>query len=324
MAVLVRRATARHDASRRGCLQMGDGDAGRGRVPDAVSVLGVACEAGAPFTRRAERTAFCYARPNDHPPGKIATWNVNSLRARHDAVLEFLTRKEPDVLCLQETKVEDDDFPTDEILRLGYAVAMMGQKSYNGVAIVSRLPMTDIAMGLTEDPNPNDARSVRATIEGVRVHCVYVPNGKSPSSPSFPVTLAWLAHLRKTLEHEGPASAPALVCGDFNIAPDERDVFDPVGMNGQVAFSPGRTSRAPERAGLRAHRSISASSRRGRSLHVVGLPRGIVPTKRRLSHRPDSRNAPRSPSDARASRSTSKHAAGDRPSDHVPVIATFD
>ena len=97
---------------------------------------------------------------------KLATWNVNSIRARHDAVLDWIARTQPDVLCMQETKVEDDDFPTDELLRLGYAVAMAGQKTYNGVAIVSRLPMTDVAIGLHDEPDAKDKRLIRATIEG--------------------------------------------------------------------------------------------------------------------------------------------------------------
>src|SRR6185295_3362494 len=114
---------------------------------------------------------------------KLASWNVNSIRARQDAVLDWLSRNEPDVLCMQETKVVDDEFPTDEFLRLGYAIATAGQKTYNGVAIASRLPMSDIAIGLPGEPNPADKRAIAATVGDVRVYSVYVPNGKSPLLP---------------------------------------------------------------------------------------------------------------------------------------------
>jgi len=169
---------------------------------------------------------------------KIASWNVNSIRARHDAVLGFVARVEPDVLCMQETKVEDDDFPTDELLRLGYDVAIAGQKSYNGVAIASRLPLADIAIGLVDEPDSPEKRLIRATIAGVRVYSVYVPNGKSPKSRSFADKLAWLGRLKQTLSSEGTNDRPFVICGDFNIAPEDRDVFDPEAMRGQLHFHP--------------------------------------------------------------------------------------
>ncbi len=169
---------------------------------------------------------------------RLATWNVNSIRARHEAVLEWIARVEPDVLCMQETKVEDDEFPTDELLRLGYAVAMAGQKSYNGVAIASRLPMKDVAIGFHDEPDPAEKRLVSATVDGVRIYSAYVPNGKSPTSPSFAEKLRWLSRLRETLAHDASPETPLAVCGDFNIAPDARDVFDPVAMEGQLHFHP--------------------------------------------------------------------------------------
>lgn len=169
---------------------------------------------------------------------KIATWNVNSIRARHDSVFDWIARTEPDVLCMQETKVVDDDFPTDELLRLGYTVVMSGQKTYNGVAIASRFPLTDVAIGLHDDVGNGESRLIRATVNGVRVYSAYVPNGKSPTNPSFKDKLRWLGRLKQTLEKEATPETPLCVCGDYNIAPEARDVYDPVAMQGQIHFHP--------------------------------------------------------------------------------------
>lgn len=169
---------------------------------------------------------------------RIATWNVNSIRARATSVLGWLSRCEPDVLCMQETKVEDDDFPTDEFLRLGYAVLTSGQKSYNGVAIASRLPVSDVAMGLLDDPDDTQKRVIRATISGMRVYSVYVPNGKSPNNPAFQEKLRFFSRLRETVARELESTSAVAICGDFNVAPHERDVPDPDAMRGQLHFHP--------------------------------------------------------------------------------------
>jgi exodeoxyribonuclease III len=167
---------------------------------------------------------------------RIATWNVNSIRARHELVLDWLRRREPDVVCLQETKVVDDEFPTDEFQRLGYAVAMAGQPSYNGVAIASRLGMRDIAVGLWDDGPSADKRLIAATIGDHRVLSVYVPNGKSVDSPSFADKLRWLARLKETLERR--CDQAVILGGDFNVARDDRDVYDPEAFRGQLHFHP--------------------------------------------------------------------------------------
>ncbi len=169
---------------------------------------------------------------------KIATWNVNSVRAREPLVVDWLRRTEPDVLCLQETKVVDDDFPTDELQRLGYSVAMAGQRTYNGVAILSRDTIRDISVGLHDDAPDAERRVIAASVAGVRIFCVYVPNGKSVDSPSFPYKLEWLRRLRETLDRSTRPDQDVVVCGDFNIAPDERDLFDPDERRGQVHFHP--------------------------------------------------------------------------------------
>ncbi len=166
----------------------------------------------------------------------IATWNVNSIRARHDLLLEWLQAERPDVVCLQETKVVDDDFPTDEIQRLGYAVAMAGQKTYNGVAILSRLPMKQVAIGLGDPQLDVEKRCIAATINGVRVFSVYVPNGKSVEHADFGKKLRWLSTLTALVGKLG--DVPVAICGDYNIAPEARDVYDPAAMEGQLHFHP--------------------------------------------------------------------------------------
>ncbi len=169
---------------------------------------------------------------------KVATWNVNSIRARLDHTLDWVERVKPDVLCMQETKVVDDDFPTDEFMRLGYGVAMAGQLSYNGVAILSQLPIKDVKIGLLGESESADKRAIAATIAGIRVHSVYIPNGKSVASPSFVDKLAWLGRLRDTLDAHADPKTDVLVCGDFNIATDERDLYDPAAFIGKTHFHP--------------------------------------------------------------------------------------
>ncbi len=169
---------------------------------------------------------------------RIASWNVNSIRVREGALIEWLRRWDPDVLCLQETKVVDDDFPTDEVMRLGYAVAMVGQPTYNGVAILARLPIQDVQVGLAGDGPNAECRAISARVGDVRVVNVYVPNGKSVASPSFQDKLRWLERLRLTLDTRESPDQPLALCGDFNVARDERDVYAPELFRGKVHFHP--------------------------------------------------------------------------------------
>ncbi len=169
---------------------------------------------------------------------RIATWNVNSLRARQDLVLDWLKRVEPDVLCMQETKVTDAEFPTDEFQRLGYAVVMAGEKSYNGVAIAARKLIRDVRIGLVGAKAGDDKRLISATIAKTRIFCCYVPNGKSLDSPDFEYKLRWLGDLRRTLDECTRPGDDVVVCGDFNIARDARDVFDVSAFEGQTHFHP--------------------------------------------------------------------------------------
>ncbi|NRA33706.1 MAG: exodeoxyribonuclease III [Polyangiaceae bacterium] len=176
---------------------------------------------------------------------KIATWNVNSLRAREGLVLDWLKRVEPDVLLMQETKVVDDDFPSDGFQRLGYSVVMAGQKTYNGVAIASRGYMRDIKIGLDGDPPDADKRLISAVVKGIRVFSAYIPNGKAIDNPSFPEKLDWLKRLRSTIEKYGD-ERPIALGGDFNVAMDSRDVVNVEAMEGLTHFHPDEHARMKE------------------------------------------------------------------------------
>ncbi|WP_018153179.1 exodeoxyribonuclease III [Leeia oryzae] len=168
---------------------------------------------------------------------KIATWNVNSLNVRLPHVLSWLETAAPDVLCLQELKLEDSKFPKAEIEAAGYQVAYMGQKTYNGVAILSRHPLEDITYNL---PNLEDEqkRLIAATINGIRIICGYFPNGQSLDSEKYPYKLSWLAALTEWLKGELARHDKLALLGDYNIAPTDADVHDPKAWEGQVLVSP--------------------------------------------------------------------------------------
>lgn len=176
---------------------------------------------------------------------RIATWNVNSLRVRIPQLTQWLVENPPDVIALQETKVPDDGFPHEAMQALGYQCVASGQKSYNGVALLSKLPIADVVHGM---PGYNDdqKRVIAATIGGVRVIDVYVPNGQAVDSAKYQYKLLWLQSLRAYLREEIGRHEKLLVLGDYNIAPEDRDVHDPQAWVGKVHVS------EPERAELRA------------------------------------------------------------------------
>lgn len=171
---------------------------------------------------------------------KLATWNLNSIRARTDRLLAWLDRERPDVLCMQETKVEDAAFPLEPLRARGYEVAVFGQRSYNGVAIASTQPLADITRGFDDGPHgdDDDARTIAATTHGMRVVCVYVPNGQELTSDRYPYKLAWLRRLRAYLDRTATPDAPLAVCGDWNVTPDDRDVWSPEKWQGLIHCSP--------------------------------------------------------------------------------------
>jgi exodeoxyribonuclease-3 len=174
---------------------------------------------------------------------RVATWNVNSVKQRVPRLLPWLDQRQPDVVCLQETKLADAAFNEllgAELARRGYEVAVHGQVQWNGVAILSRAGLEDVVTGVAGAPL-TEARAVAATCGGVRVYSVYVPNGREPDSDHYRYKLAWLAALREMV---GSGAEAAMVCGDMNIAPADADVFDPAAYVGQTHVTP------PERAAL--------------------------------------------------------------------------
>jgi exodeoxyribonuclease-3 len=170
----------------------------------------------------------------------IATWNVNSLKVRLPQVLDWLRAHQPEVLCLQETKMQDCDFCVDDIRAAGYNAVFSGQKTYNGVAVLSRAVATDALLAVPDFEDPQK-RVLACTIAGVRVVCLYVPNGQTVDSDKYRYKLGWLAAVTAWLKKELERWPRLAVVGDFNIAPEERDVHDPKAWEGQVLFS------APER-----------------------------------------------------------------------------
>lgn len=176
---------------------------------------------------------------------RIASWNVNSIRARLEHLREWLRRANPDVVCMQETKVEDDKFPTEILGDAGYRVVFSGQKTYNGVAIAARfgLSLDDVKKNLDDDESDAPKRLIAATIEGVRVINVYCPNGQAVGTKPFLYKLDWFDRLLRDLKaHESP-DAPLCLCGDFNIAPADVDVHDPKKWQGQVLCHPDERAR---------------------------------------------------------------------------------
>ena len=175
---------------------------------------------------------------------KVATWNVNSLKVRLAHLLEWLDRQRPDVVCLQELKLEDANFPRADIEAAGYRCAVSGQKTYNGVAILSRAPLEQLQAGIPgfEDPQ---RRVVLATGDGTRVGCAYVPNGQSVGSEKYEYKLKWFAAFERWLREELKRYPRLAVLGDYNVAPEDRDVHDPKAWEGQVLCS------EPEREAFR-------------------------------------------------------------------------
>jgi exodeoxyribonuclease-3 len=167
---------------------------------------------------------------------KIATWNVNSLKVRLPHVLDWLANQRPDVLCLQETKLEDKAFPFAEIEAAGYHAIHHGQKTYNGVAILARDEAQDVVRNIPDFDDPQ-ARVIAATVDGVRIVCAYIPNGQAVGSDKYEYKLKWLRALNRWLKEELARHPRLALLGDYNIAPDDRDVHDPVAWRGQILCS---------------------------------------------------------------------------------------
>jgi exodeoxyribonuclease III len=168
---------------------------------------------------------------------KLATWNVNSLAVRLPQVLEWLSQYPVDALVLQETKLVDEKFPQQELETAGYHAVFHGQKTYNGVALLSRVPASDVTRNIPAHED-TQARVIAGTVSGVRIVGGYFPNGQAPDSDKFVYKMGWLDALNGWIKSEMEAFPQLVLMGDFNIAPDDRDVYDPVAWKDQIHCTP--------------------------------------------------------------------------------------
>jgi exodeoxyribonuclease-3 len=170
---------------------------------------------------------------------RIVSWNINSLRKRQARLLSWLAQTQPDVVCLQETKCTDEQFPELALRAAGYHSAFHGQKSYNGVAILSRTPLQDVRASLCDEEEDPQARVIAATIGSVRIYSIYAPNGQAVGSVAYNYKLKWYGRLGRCLQEKEHSAQHLAVCGDFNVAPKDEDVFDPELWRGAIMCSDG-------------------------------------------------------------------------------------
>ncbi|HUN70504.1 MAG TPA: exodeoxyribonuclease III [Burkholderiales bacterium] len=252
---------------------------------------------------------------------KLATWNVNSLKVRLPHLGDWLAQVQPDVVCLQELKTEDAKFPRAELQAAGYQSAFSGQKTYNGVAILARAPLAGVSTGIPGFAD-EQKRVIAATISDLRVICVYCPNGQAVGSEKYDYKLRWFAALRDYLAAELARHPKLAVAGDFNVAPEDRDVHDPKAWEGQVHVS------EPERAAWRALLGLGLKD----AFRLFEQPEKAYSwwDYRMMAFR---RNAGLRIDQILVSAELAKRCTGctidkaprklERPSDHAPVVAEF-
>jgi len=253
---------------------------------------------------------------------KLATWNVNSLKVRLPQVLDFLAVHKPDVLCLQETKLEDDKFPVSDIHSAGYQVVFCGQKAYNGVAILSLHAPQEVTMGIADFDDPQK-RVISAAIDGVRVICVYIPNGENVMSEKYGYKLDWLGRLNTCLKVELEKYPRLAILGDYNIAPENRDVHDPKLWEGKVLFSEPEQSAFKELVALGLCDSFRLFDQAEKSYswwdyRTNGFKRGLG---LRIDHILLSAELAKYCKSCAIDRERRAH---DRPSDHAPVMVEIE
>jgi len=268
----------------------------------------------------------------DHIDMKIATWNINSIKARMHALTAWLKEADPDVVCLQEIKTENEGFPYMEIEALGYNVAVHGQKSYHGVAILSKTPLEDITTGLPGEDEDLEARYIEAVVTGnrgpVRVASIYLPNGnpigEAPDfSPKYNYKLRWMERLRaraaELLTHE----EPLILAGDYNVIPKDGDTHDPIGWAGDAAFRPETHARWRALLNIGLTEAFDQMDGRDGQYTFWDYQRGAWQNNYgiRIDHLLLSPQAADRITDFKIDKFVRE---GEKPSDHVPVIGTFD
>ncbi len=263
----------------------------------------------------------------DHRVMKIATWNINSVKARMHALIPWLKAADPDVLCLQEIKTENMGFPYMEVEALGYNIAVHGQKSYNGVAILSKLPFEETMERLPGDQSDEQARYLEAVVMGahgpVRIASIYLPNGNPAPGPKYDYKLAWMERLRAHAQSLLAAEEAVILAGDYNVIPEDKDTHDPIGWQDDALFLP--QTRAAFRAVLNLGYTEAFEQMDGRAgqYSFWDYQRGAWPNNLgiRIDHLLLSPRAADRITDLKIDKFVRE---GEKPSDHVPVIGTFD
>ncbi|MFI4936534.1 MAG: exodeoxyribonuclease III [Caulobacterales bacterium] len=254
---------------------------------------------------------------------RIATWNVNSVNARLETVIAWFKEAAPDVACLQEIKCVDERFPTEAFEALGYNVAVHGQKTYNGVALLSKTPLEDVRKGLPGDDSDDHARYIEAVVSGeqpVRVASIYLPNGNPIETEKFPYKLRWMARLKAHAQELLALEEPLALAGDYNVIPEPADVYDPAAWTGDALFQP------QTRAAFRALKWLGLTDA---YMEVDGTPGGYTfwdyqagAWQRNHGIRIDHLLLSPQAADHLTSVVIHRDArAREKPSDHVPVVA---
>ncbi|MCK4291810.1 MAG: exodeoxyribonuclease III [Planctomycetes bacterium] len=254
---------------------------------------------------------------------KVASFNVNSLRVRLPVVVGWLVESQADVLALQETKVQDADFPAEAFDEIGYKYAFCGQKSYNGVAIFSKSEIKNAASGFDEEPR-DEARLIRAEVDGITVVNTYVPQGYLPESQKFDYKLSWFARLRTFFEKKFKPTDPVVWVGDLNIAPLPIDVYDPVTLLGHVCYHP-EVHKALDRVVEWGFVDVFRMHCKEAGQYTYWDYRVRNPLKRNLGWRLDHIMATRGLAEKSLACYIDKEPRlSERPSDHTPIVAEFD
>ncbi|MCI0340719.1 MAG: exodeoxyribonuclease III [Planctomycetales bacterium] len=254
---------------------------------------------------------------------KLLTWNVNSVRAREARLLAVLERHKPDVACLQELKALEEQFPAEAVKAAGYHAAVNGQKTWNGVAILSREPPEDVRRGLGDGAPDPQARLVSARVAGARVICAYVPNGEEVGSEKWAYKLEWLARLRRALERDFAKGEPLVLAGDLNVAPDDKDVAKPEDWAGTVLCHEDARKALARVAAWGLADVVRKHHPEGGlytwwDYRMLAFPKG---NGLRIDH--VLATAPLADR-SRAASVDRDERKGEKPSDHAPVIAEFD
>lgn len=256
---------------------------------------------------------------------RIATWNVNSVKARRERVVAWIGRHRPDALCLQELKTTDEAYPRDAVREAGCESAVFGQKAYNGVALISPHPISNVVRGFAPNAVEAEARLIRATIRGVTVFSAYFPNGRSVDAPSYAGKLEWMGRLLALLESRFDPRDPLVLAGDFNVAPDDFDAQDPERWAGSVLCH-ADARQALERIREWGFVDVVRKHNPGGGLYSwwdyrrLAFPRndGL-----RIDHVFATKSLAEASASAWVDRDQRKGAKTDKPSDHAPVVAEF-